>query len=231
MSAPAGWTVRSVRRAAAAIHGREIGAEGRRELWIAEPTDRSLVLGSAQRDDSFDRGVAEELGLEVVRRRSGGGAVLVEPGDLVWVDVFIPRDDPLWDDDIGRSFGWLGSLWCDVVAELSPALLEGDAVAVHDGPMGHNVASPHVCFAGRGPGEVLIGRRKVVGISQRRTRRGARFQCAVLRAWHPGALLDVFHRAAANEPAFALTVENCATGLDAPADAVVDTLLAQLHRR
>ena len=38
---------------------------------------------------------------------------------------------------------------------------------------------PLVCFAGVGPGEVLAGGRKLVGISQRRTRAGARFQCAV----------------------------------------------------
>jgi hypothetical protein len=47
-----------------------------------------------------------------------------------------------------------------------------------------------VCFAGLGPGEVTagLGGAKVVGISQRRTRAGARFQCAVPLAWDPGRL-------------------------------------------
>jgi hypothetical protein len=40
-----------------------------------------------------------------------------------------------------------------------------------------------VCFAGLGPGEVTRNGAKVVGISQRRTRHAARFQCAVLHRW------------------------------------------------
>jgi lipoate-protein ligase A len=48
-----------------------------------------------------------------------------------------------------------------------------------------------VCFAGLAPGEVTVGGRKVVGVAQRRTRRHARFQCAVLHRWDPQPLLDV----------------------------------------
>ncbi|HEX4903649.1 MAG TPA: hypothetical protein VFV42_12605, partial [Acidimicrobiales bacterium] len=54
------------------------------------------------------------------------------------------------------------------------------------GPLGGTV-----CFAGRGPGEVLLGEAKVVGISQRRTRAGARFQCAVPVRWDPAPLAAV----------------------------------------
>ena len=39
--------------------------------------------------------------------------------------------------------------------------------------------------------EVQVGERKLVGISQRRTRRWARFQCAVHRRWDPAVLLDL----------------------------------------
>ena len=42
-----------------------------------------------------------------------------------------------------------------------------------------------VCFAGVGTGEVSVGDRKLVGLSQRRTRTGARFQCLVHLAWEP----------------------------------------------
>ena len=48
-----------------------------------------------------------------------------------------------------------------------------------------------VCFAGRGPGEVFAGGRKVVGLSQWRSREGALFSsCAYLR-WDPAPLLAV----------------------------------------
>ena len=55
-----------------------------------------------------------------------------------------------------------------------------------------------VCFAGLGAGEVTAAAPaadarppKLVGISQRRTRDGARFQCAVLHHWDPEPLLNV----------------------------------------
>ena len=51
--------------------------------------------------------------------------------------------------------------------------------------------SPLVCFAGVGPGEVLLGRRKLVGISQRRTRNGSRFQCMVHVRWSPDVLVGL----------------------------------------
>ena len=51
-----------------------------------------------------------------------------------------------------------------------------------------------VCFAGRGPGEVFHGARKVVGLSQWRAREGALFSsCAYLR-WDPAPLLALIDR-------------------------------------
>jgi lipoate-protein ligase A len=48
-----------------------------------------------------------------------------------------------------------------------------------------------VCFAGLGPGEVTVDGLKVVGISQRRTRDAARFQCVAYETWDAGALLEL----------------------------------------
>ena len=63
---------------------------------------------------------------------------------------------------------------------------------VHTGEMIRTLWSSAVCFAGVGPGEVLVDGAKVVGISQRRTRAGARFQCAVMRTWDPSELARIF---------------------------------------
>jgi lipoate-protein ligase A len=51
--------------------------------------------------------------------------------------------------------------------------------------------SGRICFAGLGPGEVTVNGRKVVGVSQRRTRKGALFQTAALLRWDPGRLVDL----------------------------------------
>jgi lipoate-protein ligase A len=136
--------------------------------------ERVVVLGRAQ--------VADVVGLPWQRRMSGGGAVLLTPGDVVWVDVTLPRGHSLWDDDVGRATWWVGEAWVDALG------LEG--AEVHRG--GVVRCTPWckaVCFGGLGPGEVHIDQRKVVGIAQRRTREGALFQCAVNLRWDPAPLV------------------------------------------
>lgn len=171
--------VERVRGTAADLHGLQMPSDGRRRLWVLEVTRPALVLGSTQAADV----VVEDPGVDVVRRRSGGGAVWVEPDDPIWVDVLIPRGDRSWDDDVGRSFLPIGRAWSAALADQGFG-----ATSVHTGPMVRTEWSGLVCFAGTGPGEVLADGRKVVGIAQRRTRAGARFQCAVPRRWDPGPL-------------------------------------------
>ena len=147
---------------------------------MLEATQTAVVLGSTQPASVVVPGTP------AVRRRSGGGAVLVEPGGLVWVDVFLPAGDPLWEVDVGRAFAWLGEGWAAAVgAGAAPG-----AARAHAGPLLTTPWSKLVCFAGLGPGEVTVGGAKVVGISQRRTRAGALFQCAALLEWRPERLLD-----------------------------------------
>jgi hypothetical protein len=62
---------------------------------------------------------------------------------------------------------------------------------VHTGRASPGRLGELVCFAGRGPGEVFHGARKLVGLSQWRAREGALFSsCAYLR-WEPAALLEL----------------------------------------
>ena len=158
----------------------------RRAVRLCRPTSSAVVLGSTQPLADVDQAAASVAGLDVVRRRSGGGAVLVEPGAVVWVEVVVPRSDPLWDDDVGRAFWWLGEAWAGALASLG--LTGGD---VHRGRLVASPWSPKVCFAGLGPGEVTLDGRKMVGMAQRRTREAALFQCAVPLAWQPERLLAV----------------------------------------
>jgi lipoate-protein ligase A len=132
----------------------------------------TLVLGSAQRLGSVrHQVVSQENEVAVVHRSTGGGAVLVGPDAQVWVDVWLPRGDQLWDDDVVRSSFWLGRAWRDALA--AEGVLDLD---VHEGRLERTSLSDLVCFAGVGPGELRWRGRKLVGISQRRNRQGARFQ-------------------------------------------------------
>ncbi len=185
------------------------------------------MLGSTQAADVVDRGRAGAAGVAVVRRRSGGGAVLVRPGELVWADVFVPAGDALWSADVGRATHWLGRVWADALAAL------GRPATWHDGPLVSTPWSGLVCFAGLGPGEVRLagapaGAAKVVGVSQRRTRAGALFQCAALLRWAPADLVDLLALGEARRERAVSELAGAAAGLGLAGGVVEDAFLAEL---
>lgn len=213
------WPVERHRGSAGTFHALEVPDPPTAALWWFEVERPAVVLGSTQRPEVVDD-AATATGVEVARRRSGGGAVWLEPGAVLWVDVILPATDPRWERDVGRSFAWLGRAWAAVVGELG---LPG--AEAHEGPLLRRPWSELVCFAGLGPGEVTVDGRKVVGIAQRRTRGAARFQCALLLRWDPAPLLDVL-ALGADERAQA-AVDLAAAGLGVgpvPGDRVIELL-------
>lgn len=179
------WRVQRAHTSAEDFHAREVPEPAERAVWVCDATGPALVLGSAQRDEGVDRVACAAAGIEVVRRHSGGGAVLVVPGEVLWVDLVLPAGDRLWQADVGRAFHWVGEAWVAALAEL------GVTAAMHTGPLVRSPWSGAVCFAGLGPGEVTVEGRKVVGMSQRRTRAAARFQCAAIGRWEPAAIVPL----------------------------------------
>ncbi len=218
-----GWLVEREVGEAAALHARELPGPTRRHVSVLEVVRPALVLGSTQPDSHLDGAALRRAGVEAVRRRSGGGAVLLVPRGGVWVDVVLPRRDELWDDDVGRAGHWLGRAWRAALADLGAG--EGE---VHTGALVRGPWSALVCFAGVGPGEVCVGGRKLVGLSQRRSRAGARFQCLVLRRWDPCALLGLLALTDDERARAAAELAEVAAGLDHPSSEVVDALLAHL---
>jgi len=215
------WRVERRTGSAEALHARALD-EGGRLVELLEVTGPAIVLGSRQSPDEVDTTAARVQGTEVVRRRSGGGGVLLVPGEQAWVDVTIGRDDPLWRDDVAVAFEWLGASWGAAVASF------GLTPAVHTGRLVETRWSRRVCFAGLGPGEVTVGGRKLVGISQRRTRAGARFQCVVHRRWDPTSLLGLLALDEGDQVAAGRELAGVATGLDRPAAQVLTALVAAL---
>ena len=170
------WHVRHVTGDAGTFHARELPTDQRVATFSG--TDKpTLVLGSSQRVDSIDSDAAARQGIDIVRRRSGGGGVLLWPGEFVWLDLEIPATDELWSDDVGRAMWWVGELWAAALADVEPL------ARVHEGHLIRTRWSSDICFAGTGPGEVLVGSAKLVGVSQRRTRLAARFQTMVHLRW------------------------------------------------
>jgi lipoate-protein ligase A len=137
-----------------------------------------------QAHETVDSSNAAAARIEVVRRPAGGGAVLVAPGSQLWADFWVPRKDPLWDDDIVRSASWVGACWARALGSLGVT-----DVSMHDGRAIETEFSRTACFAGLGPGEVSVRQSKLVGVAQRRGREGARFFTVALLEWDPAAVL------------------------------------------
>ena len=184
-----GWKLERRRGRASQLHvdsALDASAKDPEALVIVmHATSPAIVLGSAQPEEHVDLDAARREGVEVARRRSGGGAVLVTEEAVVWVDLILPSGHDLWEPDVGKAGWWLGSAWAAALGSLN---VDGD-ITVWKQRLRSTEWSSRVCFAGVGPGEVLIDGKKAVGVAQRRTRTAALFQCAVLIDWRPGDLL------------------------------------------
>ena len=205
------------------FHARPIPADlDEPEVWLFVPERPTLVLGSAQDESVTDPAAVAAASVDVVRRRSGGGAVFVDPERCLWLDVVLPRHDRLWTDDVRKSPLWLGAAWSRALAAV------GIEAELYDDGLEKTPWGRLVCFAAMGPGELLVGGRKAVGISQRRTREGARFQCIVYDRWDPRDVLDLLTLSADDRARASADLAGVAVGVGDLLLDLEDAILAEL---
>ena len=173
-----GWAVRWSKGSSGDFHHHAPPQDTGPQVWVHTADRPTLVLGSTQPDGLVDVERAEADGIEVCRRRSGGGLVFVDPDTDCWLDLIVPTSSSLWDSDIGRAFQWVGVHWAEVLAAPPLNLLAEVANEPQTTPAGRVW-----CFADMGHGEVSVDGSKVVGLSQRRTRTWIRIQSMVLSHW------------------------------------------------
>jgi lipoate---protein ligase len=219
-----GPTYRLIRSRASAseFHARAVADPAPFEIWQHDVVGPAVVLGSSQPGSVVDAAACAAAGAEIVRRRSGGGAVLLVPGEVTWIDVIVPAGAPGWSDDVHGPMIWLGR---HLAAAIGDLLGSGARLVVHERAMHTTPWSSIICFDGLGAGEVTMGGRKLVGISQRRTRHAARLQCCWYSSYRPEdllALLDVSARPPIADLAAVATVPQSL------ADAIPTALLDRL---
>src|SRR5262245_19569839 len=151
---PAAFRLTTFRGSPGEFHARDLLAGGHPAVVVCAATGPAMVLGSRQQVDVVDVAACRHAGVDIVKRRTGGGVVLVEPAATCWFDVVVPAGDPRMASvagDVSASMRWLGARVVAALAQLSVA-----DVTAHDGPMTGAGLGARICFAGLGPGEVLL---------------------------------------------------------------------------
>jgi lipoate---protein ligase len=193
----------------------ECAASGAPALRWYAPAEPALVLGNGQKPRIADLAACRATGARVYRRTSGGTAVLVS-AELLSLDVILPSGHPLWTSDIVNAYRWVGAWWEDALQTLGAtkarAFPTEEARAIP--PLAQDDPLRLACYATLSPWEVVVGRRKLVGLCQVRRRPGALYQIGVYRRFDPkalGVLLDLNNT---TRKTLATRLHNATLGLD-----------------
>lgn len=196
-----------------------VGAGGLPALrWYVTPQP-ALVLGVGQALDDFDAAACERAGLPLVRRSSGGTAVLTDDG-LLNLDIALPAAHRLEHRDVVRAYAWLGSALTRALRHLgwaacaiAPEEARRDTAALRADEHPGAAALRRTCFGGRSPYEVLVGGRKVVGLCQVRRRAGTLYQVGILLGFDAARLAGLLRGSAAERAVGATRLSRRAAGL------------------
>ena len=149
---------------------------------VVEPA--ALVLGSAQPLEDA------RPGIPVVRRGTGGGAVLCDAGTLL-VDLAVPAGHPLAPEDVTDAYRPVGEAVRDALAGLGVGCRLVDVAEARAMPAARRAAARRACWAGISPYEVVLDDgRKLVGLAQRRRRGAVLHQIAVPVTTPPARVAD-----------------------------------------
>jgi lipoate-protein ligase A len=176
----------------------------------------ALVLGRAAGSPPVDWDACAAAGVEVVRRSSGGGPVLWD-GDLLALDVWVPRGHRLAPVDVVQAYRWLGAAVAEGLSDLGvPARLVsiGEARRAAPPESAADAAAAAACFGSLSPFEVVADGRKVAGLAQVRRRTGALFQAGVPLRFAAGRLAGLLDTRGAEPADVAAALERRAAGLD-----------------
>jgi lipoate-protein ligase A len=141
----------------------------------------AVVLGLAlhrRAASVLDLARCAQVGLQVLERRAGGGAVLLDSGMLCYA-VAVPTS--LVSEDLTASYRWLGEHFAERLRALgvSARRVEVDEARADVAEHRHDLLA-NTCYGLLSPHEVVVGSAKLVGLAQVRRRHAALFQIGIL---------------------------------------------------
>jgi lipoate-protein ligase A len=197
--------------------------EPRLRLWTYRTP--GVVLGCSQGALRERLDGSHALAGAVAQRGSGGGAVLTGPW-MVSASIVLPPEHPLLGRGTLSSYRWLGALHAGLLRDIGIA-----AYAIP--PEEVRLRQPDArlkwaCYGGVSPWEVVVGRRKIVGLAQLRRRTGVLLTSGTLIARPDWRLLcDALGQSAAD----AELLDECTTSFAAQLGAPIlaEVLAERLH--
>ena len=183
-------------------------------MWTVAASP-ALVIGRSARGVAADDAACARLGVEVVRRSSGGGPVLWDAG-LLGLDVVLPPGHPFAGQGVIEAYERLGRALSGALRELG---VDARAVSVDEArTAAHDPAARRAaelaCFGALSPHEVVAGGRKVVGLAQVRRRSGTLLQAGFALRLDGGRLAEVLAVPASERDWIARRLAEGAGGLE-----------------
>ena len=180
------------------------------------------VLGSAQSLEDADTELA------VVRRGTGGGAVLCDAGVLL-IDLAVPAGHALAPADVTDAYRPLGELLVAVLGGLGVATRTVTVEEARVMDEERRLAARRACWAGVSPHEVVLpDGRKLVGLAQRRRGGVVLHQVAIPVTTPPARVADHLVGGTALAPHLAATACLADAGWIGGVDVLWDALAGPL---
>jgi lipoate-protein ligase A len=196
----------------------------------------AVVLGAGQPPDAADAAAARAAGYAVVKRTSGGTAVLADETMLA-LDVALPAAHPRAGTDVVAAYRWVGDAFRETLSALAPDVaprlrLAGldearrDQAAVRAAPAGAAESLRALaCFGTLSPWEVVLDApgatpgapapaRKLVGLSQVRKRGVVLFQAGLYTTARAAPLVALLRLEDAERALLAAALPARIAGLD-----------------
>jgi lipoate---protein ligase len=151
--------------------------------WYSTSTP-ALILGKGQPAFHVDSDACHEAGVSLLRRSSGGTAVLMTR-DLLMLDVALPNNHLLYAADVTKSYRWFGEVWVAALHTFGLPARTLSTQEARDDAQNLDPFSRRVCFGGLSPYEVVVNHRKIVGLAQIRRRSGVLIQSGIYMHLEP----------------------------------------------
>lgn len=144
--------------------------EPKMRLWTYDAP--GVVLGCSQRGLVSAVDAAHRAGVPIAGRQAGGGAVLTGPW-MLSASVVLPSTHPLSLGGALTGYRRIGEAFAKVLRDTG---IEAHALTPDEARLAQHVGTgpdlQWACYGGLSPWEVVVGRRKIVGLAQVRRRTG-----------------------------------------------------------